>query len=223
MTIKQLKERLKDIKSRGFVGGLRTHDTGVGHTLEQLLGLSENNVAIPDLGKLELKSQRLESQSLITLFTKKPDKLDINLLDKFGYPRESNGKMVLHQTITDSRANKQGYRLLNVNNALAILKDEKCVCSYNKTALEKIFDEKISKGIILVLSTSRKDSQDNEEFNYQEAFLLKEGDFEKFLDNLFYDIRIGRYPDGRPHDHGSAFRVRKSSLPKIFKTYKKLI
>lgn len=224
MTLKQLKEKLNNLKNEGFAKGLRPHDTGVGHTLEQLLGLSESNISIPDIGRFELKSQRIESKSLITLFTKKPDdKIDISLLDKLGYPRKKNGLKVIHQTISAGRSNKQGYELLNAKDSLAILKNKKYIFSYKKTLLQKIFDKKISKGVILVLSEVQKSPIGDEEFHYKEAYLLKNGEFDKFLDNLFYDIRIGRYPDGRPHDHGSAFRIRKSSLSKIFKTYKKLI
>lgn len=29
------------------------YNTGIGHTLEQFLGLKENNISLPDLGKLE--------------------------------------------------------------------------------------------------------------------------------------------------------------------------
>lgn len=224
ITLRELKKRLKNLRDRGFIKSLRIHNTGIGHTLEQLLGLPENNIALPDLGRLELKSQRAESSSLITLFTKRPDDaLNAKLLDRLGYPRKSNGLRVLHQTITAGHKNRQGFELFNKRNRLVILKNKKYVFSYNKGKLKRIFDRKIGKGVVLVLSASKKTTGAREIFHYQEAYLVKGGDFEKFLDNLYYDIRIGRYPDGRPHDHGSAFRIKKSSLKKIFKIYKKLI
>jgi hypothetical protein len=203
---------------------LRLHNTGVGHTLEQALGLKENNISLPDLGKLELKSQRLESVSLITLFTKKPDDvLNSGLLEKFGYPREKDGLRVLHQTITAKRPNKQGFRLKDTGSKLTILKKREYVFSYDKTALKSLFDKKFGKGILLVLATSQKDSSNKERFHYREAYILKGGDFQKFLKKFFYDIRIGRYPNGRLHDHGSAFRLRKTDLPDVFRIYRKLI
>ncbi|NCO89389.1 hypothetical protein COS60_00125 [Candidatus Wolfebacteria bacterium CG03_land_8_20_14_0_80_39_317] len=223
-TINELKNRLNALKKRGFISSLRFHNTGIGHTLEQFLGLKENNISLPDLGKLELKSQRLETASLITLFTKKPDDLlNSKLLKKFGYPREKDGLRVIHQTITSTAKNKQGFKLKNTGQKLSILKNNEYVFSYNKTELEKLFNKKFGKGIILVLATSKKDSNGKEKFHYQEAYILKNGSFNAFLKNLFYDIRIGRYPDGRPHDHGSAFRLKKTSLPNVFKIYRKLI
>lgn len=49
MTITQFKKSFKKIKKKGWVKSLRRGPTGVGHTLEQLLGLDENNIALPDL------------------------------------------------------------------------------------------------------------------------------------------------------------------------------
>lgn len=223
-TINELKNRLSILKKKGFVSSLRSHNTGIGHTLEQFLGLRENNISLPDLGRLELKSQRIKSASLITLFTKKPDDLlNSKALEKFGYPREKDNLRVLHQTITATKANKQGFKLNNTKTKLKILKNNEYVFSYNKTELKNLFNKKFGKGIILVLATSKKDSKGREKFHYQEAYILKNGSFNAFLKNLFYDIRIGRYPDGRPHDHGSAFRLKKTGLPNVFKIYRKLI
>ena len=42
----------------GYVVSLRNGNTGIGYTLETLLGLEENNLKTPDFGDIELKSQR---------------------------------------------------------------------------------------------------------------------------------------------------------------------
>lgn len=223
-TITELKKRLQLLKKKGFISSLRFHNTGIGHTLEQFLGLAENNISLPDLGKLELKSQRIESASLITFFTKKPDDvLNSKLLKKFGYPRKKDGLRVLHQTITAERKNRQGFKLHNIRTKLIILKNREYVFSYDKSQLKALFEKKFGMGALLVLAASRKDSRGRERFHYQEAYILKDGNFERFLKKLFYDIRIGRYPDGRPHDHGSAFRIKKTDLPNIFMVYRRLI
>jgi hypothetical protein len=39
--------------------------------------------------------------------------------------------------------------------------------------------------------------------------LLQEG-------KIMYDIRIGSYPSGKSHDHGSGFRILPQSLDKLF-------
>jgi hypothetical protein len=69
MTLVQFKSQFARIRSRGFIRSARSGPTGIGHTLEKVLGLQENNLAIPDLGEVELKAHRENASSLITLFT----------------------------------------------------------------------------------------------------------------------------------------------------------
>ena len=47
-------------------------DQGAGRTLEKLLGVPENNLSLPDFGEIEIKSQKFENKTLISLFTKEP-------------------------------------------------------------------------------------------------------------------------------------------------------
>ena len=70
MTLKEIENKLRKLKERGFIITHRKGPTGIGHTLEQELQLSETNLAIPDIGgRIELKASRKESGSMITLFT----------------------------------------------------------------------------------------------------------------------------------------------------------
>lgn len=50
ITLKKLKEQLEKIKALGFVKTHRAHDTGIGKTLEDLLGIKENIIVLPDFG-----------------------------------------------------------------------------------------------------------------------------------------------------------------------------
>jgi len=60
------------IKEMGFVQSHRRGSTGIGKTLEDLLGITENNIAGPDFSVFELKAGRKNSTSMLTLFTKAP-------------------------------------------------------------------------------------------------------------------------------------------------------
>lgn len=56
--------------------------------LEQEIGLTENNISSPDLEDVELKVQRRNSSSKITLFTFNRDVWKVNQRDlilKYGY------------------------------------------------------------------------------------------------------------------------------------------
>ena len=59
MDITELKEKLSDINRRGYIVSLRKGNTGIGYTLETLLGVVENNLRSPDLGTIELKETSL--------------------------------------------------------------------------------------------------------------------------------------------------------------------
>jgi len=64
-----LRIRLQEIKEMGWIRNQRSGNAGgVGNTLEDLLDVAENNLQLPDFGDWELKSQRAETGSLLTLF-----------------------------------------------------------------------------------------------------------------------------------------------------------
>ena len=67
ITLKKLKAQLEKIKAMGFVETHRVHDTGIGKTLEDLLGIEENNLCLPDVGDVELKAKRIDSGSMLTV------------------------------------------------------------------------------------------------------------------------------------------------------------
>ena len=71
-TYQELLKTLKKIKQQGFIKTHREGPTGIGKTLEDLLGIKENAVPGPDAILTELKSARKGSPSMLTLFTKSP-------------------------------------------------------------------------------------------------------------------------------------------------------
>ncbi len=81
----------------GWVENRRAgNDGGVGNTLEDLLGIPENNLPIPNAAEWELKARRSNSSSLVTLCHQEPSpraaKLVPNLLlPKYGWPHQKAG------------------------------------------------------------------------------------------------------------------------------------
>ena len=58
-----------EIEKRGWIKNTRTGNSGsVGNILEDLLGIEENNLPIPNAAEWELKAQRKNTTSLTTLF-----------------------------------------------------------------------------------------------------------------------------------------------------------
>lgn len=77
-TLEELKEKLNKIKAAGFIKTHRANDTGIGKTLEDLLGIKENNLQTPDVVDIELKAKRIDSDSMLTIGTKSPNPRGIN-------------------------------------------------------------------------------------------------------------------------------------------------
>ena len=68
-SLEDFQAKLQAVSKREFVQSMRKGDTGIGYTLESLLGIKENNVPLADLGDIELKAYRKDSGSMLTLFT----------------------------------------------------------------------------------------------------------------------------------------------------------
>lgn len=109
MDISELKYKLAEINKMGYVVSKRKGNTGIGYTLETLLGLKENNLTTPDFDKIELKSQRKGVANRVTMFTFNRGVWKIKqreLIEKYGYI-DTNDRPSLYCTV-DTRPNNQG-------------------------------------------------------------------------------------------------------------------
>ncbi|MFN7744739.1 MAG: MvaI/BcnI family restriction endonuclease [Hyphomonadaceae bacterium] len=114
----ELLDRLRDISARGFIPTLRAGDTGVGMTLETLLGINANSSQAPDYKGIEIKAKRggRKSANRSTLFSKVPNwRLSPignarNLVLKRGYIDEA-GRQALYHTLRGDKLNSLGLGL----------------------------------------------------------------------------------------------------------------
>ena len=223
----ELVSKLKEIKNDGYVKTHRSGDTGIGKTLEDLLGIEENNIPSPNGTMIELKSARKNAKSMLTLFTKSPlpKKANSILLQKYGYPsKRGNNRKELHTTVNAKSYNtlkgKIGFKIDIKEDRVELVSEPKEVLGYwDKQTLATSFERKLPK--LLYAKADCRGSGANEEFWFNEAWLLSGFDFENFLKllkegKILVDIRIGQYPDGRPHDHGTGFRVLPDKLDLCF-------
>ncbi len=114
MNLKEVQSKLREIKDMGFIESLRRGPTGVGYTFESLFGVKENNLPIADIGgRVEIKSIRKDSQSLVTLFTFNRGVWHIpqkQLIKKYGYV-DSKKRYALKNTVFYNRPAMQGISL----------------------------------------------------------------------------------------------------------------
>lgn len=120
----ELIREIKQIAAQGwFVNARPGNDGGIGNTLEDLLGIEENNLPIPNAAEWELKCQRLGTSSLITLFHMEPSPRAAHLVPRmlllyYGWPHEEAGtkyspeELSFRQTINAIARTDRGFGLI---------------------------------------------------------------------------------------------------------------
>ena len=120
-TKEQLIEKLKEIANQGWIPNARHgNHGGIGNTLEDLLGINENNLPIPNANEWELKAQKMNTTSLVTLFHSEPSPRALKfvpsiLLPSYGWKHQKAGKeypeneMSFRQTIHGRSHSDRGF------------------------------------------------------------------------------------------------------------------
>ena len=234
ITYPELIEKLKEIKEMGYIKTHRGGTTGIGKTLEDLLGIKENNIPGPNAAMIELKSARKNATSMLTLFTKSPlpPRANSVLLQIYGYESsKGNNRKELHTTVNAVAYNQlrgePGFKINVQKDRVNLITAEKEIVGYwDKETLKNSFERKLPKLLYVKAETRGKGSR--EEFWFNEAWLLSGFDFDNFSQllkegTILVDIRIGQYPNGRSHDHGTGFRVFPGKLDLCFSHRKQII
>lgn len=233
MDLKSLKKKLRQIEKNGFVKTHRAGDTGIGKTLEDLLGIKENNIPLHDIaGVAELKAYRKDATSMLTLFTLEPlprgGDRDRLLLDNFGYSKRDNQRTKeLHITLSCRRYNNQGLKLSVEKDKIRVKgKGKRLNIFWNMESVEEKFHKKLP-ALVYVLA-QRKILDDIEYFHFNEAYLLTDFDFNSFKkmvrrDEIVVDFRMYYRPNGSVRNHGTGFRVKINRLYSCFKNKRKLL
>lgn len=229
------------IVNKGWVKTHRSGPTGIGKTLEDLLGIVENNIDGPDFGDYELKSCRIDSNSMLTIFTKTPQPKGAinNLREVFGYSSEAydNNEKVLHSTLSADRfvSIADTGRSLKIScgpEKISIIADDNIEYAYWTRNQLKIAFEKKYKNKFVYAKAEARGSGANEEFRFIEAYEVSGFDYEAFVNlleqgKIYIDLRIGQYhggiKDGQTHDHGTGFRIKENDQQYLFKINKRIV
>ncbi len=123
-TKEKLIKKFKEIANSGWIPNARHGNSGgIGNTLEDLLGIQENNLPIPNANEWELKTQRLNTNSLTTLFHIEPSPRALKfvpqiLLHHFGWQHDEAGikypetEKSFRQTIHCKTASDRGFKVV---------------------------------------------------------------------------------------------------------------
>ncbi len=123
-TKESLIKELLEIRNLGWIPNARPNNSGgVGNTLEDLLGIKENNLPIPNASEWELKCQRKNTTSLTTLFHMEPSPRALKfvpniLLPLYGWKHKEAGnkypesEMSFRQTIHGLSRSDRGFKVI---------------------------------------------------------------------------------------------------------------
>jgi hypothetical protein len=221
LELEEVKTKLIEIKNQGFIRTKRNGPTGVGFTLETLLGIEENNISSPDLGEIELKAQRENHTGMTTLFTfnnKAWQMKPLEAIKKYGSP-DVNGRMGLYYTASTT-PNSAGLFLNIDDDDLTIRSIDGNVIT--KWSLSDIVNKFLDKVSNVLLVKARVELRENIEFfHFHRARLLSRGTTELILKNAFNNGQL--LIDLRLHDkgtsarnHGTAFRIYEQNIDELY-------
>jgi len=234
MTLKEIQKRLSALKEKGYVPTKRRGPTGIGHTLEQELNLTETNIAIPDIGgRVELKANRRDASSLITLFTfnrgvwQVPQK---EVIENYGYIDNVDRK-ALFNTVYVGKKSSQGLTLVidKKNNQVKLTHKptKKTVAVWSIYTIVGKFISKLER-VIFVLAQTRYDKKGKEEFYFDEAYLLEQPSPDKFMEAfnkslIAIDIRMYLKESGTVRNHGTGIRIFEKDIIQLYGKRRELI
>ena len=247
LTKEQMIERLESIAQSGWIRSLRPLNSGgIGNTIDDLLGLEENNLPIADTAQWEMKSHRLDSASLLTLFHMEPEPKDEKfvpslLLPKYGWPDQKRlGEYSFRQTLRATEATDRGFGLTvdQEGERVSVFFDAK-LADQRHDAWLKTVEERIGLGPLdpapfwqmqslflkastkmlntFYVETHTRKQADEEFFAIAQVQVLQGFDIDRFVDALRKGRAFIDFDARTKHNHGTKFRLRQNLVPHLYR------
>ncbi|EDM42839.1 hypothetical protein SCB49_14690 [unidentified eubacterium SCB49] len=224
----ELLNKLKIISKKGFVKSEVNSDTGIGRTIESLLGIEMNSSKAPDYKGIELKSFRDKRNNRKGLFGKTPNwnlskfKSRVDILDTFGY--WESGIFRLYNTMRGTGRNAQGLMLRIEYNKDWLLEnsDRPEIGDFLVWELETLRRALLKKHKeTFWIKAESKIENNNEYFHFKEVEHTKNPMVDKFeilveTGAITMDYPIKRMPDGKVIDKGCNFKLNSNCLDLLF-------
>lgn len=220
MDLEAFKQKFNELKKLGFVKSLRKGPTGIGLTFETLMGIKENNLSLPDINGIEIKTHRNNSKSMISLFTfnKKVWKIPpLEAIKKYGSCDE-NGRLGMYYTMSLT-PNSAGLFLTVNNKEISVQhRSGEIIATWQLSTLTERFTQKIP--ALLFISAHTEERAGIEYFHFYRGQLMRNTTEEVLSElfktgNLLIDLRLHAKVT-RARNHGTAFRTFEDKLPLLF-------
>lgn len=224
----ELLNKLKTISKKGFIKSVVNSDTGIGRTIEFLLGIEMNSSKAPDYKGIELKSFRDARNNRKGLFGKTPNwdlskfKSRVEILDTFGY--WEGGIFRLYNTMRGTGRNAQGLMLKIEYNKdwLVENSDRPEIGDFLVWELEVLRKALLKKHKeTFWIKAESKIEDNNEYFCFKEVEHTKNPMVDKFeilieTGAITMDYPIKRMPNGKVIDKGCNFKLKSNCLDLLF-------
>ena len=232
---RELIDKLKEIRNRGFIKSITTGDPGVGDTLENALEISRNNSKLPDYKGIELKATRLTRNgkarvpTRTTLFSKTPD-IGLSyreIVEKYGKMQIPKGKkkarLQIYETCRASRKNAYDIQLQidskeELLNLIYSNKKTEFISAWIIQNLKDTLNIKHKETFwIKAISEFREGT---EYFRYDYIIHTKKPNSSLLpilIENDIITIDLAAHIDnGKYRDHGMLFKIQPKDIPLLF-------
>lgn len=231
----ELLSMLKQIGAKGFVPTMRSGDTGVGFTLETLLGIECNSSKSPDYKGIEIKAGRASAHASgrTTIFSQVPDwsisrlKGSKDILRERGRFHEVKQRLQLFHEMSATKINSYGLSLkVDTGNEFLhqiYVKEGQSVIDVTWT-LSQLFDRLIEKHKqTFWVKAETQGRGKGEQFHYSKAKYtsgVSPSKFPMLLETgiISLDYTIKALPNGSAKDQGYLFKIKQNDLPLLFKS-----
>ncbi|MBV9691851.1 MAG: MvaI/BcnI restriction endonuclease family protein [Ktedonobacteraceae bacterium] len=206
---------LMEIYNMGWIRSDKSpkNNGAVGNKLEELLEMTENNLPLPNATEWEIKGQRRQTTSLLTLFHMDPSPQAMSLVNsllvtQYGWPLRTRPKeLSFRQTISTSAPSDRGFQVVinDVERKVGITFKAEAVAEKHKAWLQTVekrvglkelnpqpywaFSDLAPKAGTKLKNTfyivaDSKVQDGIEYFWYNGILMLQEFDFDKFIEAL---------------------------------------
>ena len=236
----ELLQKLREVGRRGWIRTMRSGDTGIGYTLETLLGIQANSNKAPDYKGIELKSHRRGASSgrQVALFSQVPDwavsrlkgKSKALLYERGRFSEEKQRLQLFHE-ISCLKPNSYGMQLALIDAETNLLQfhvnsEDGRVTNDVQWAVDTLhtrMKEKHRETMWVSASTRGKGKE--EHFNYEEVTHTSGYDqnaLTLLLDSgaMTVHYTITQKSNGSAKDQGYLFKLSPKYLPALFESQK---
>ena len=242
---------LKEIRSRGWIKSLRNsrNDGAIGNTLEDLLGITENNLPLPNAAEWELKTQRKNTTALLTLFHLEPSPRALHiadyLLENFGWPHKQAGikypdsEKSFRQTLSYRASTRRGFfvDIDTENQRVTVRFDPSGVSDELSDWKDNLpeYDEDyvpywgfsdlyhkagVKLGNCFYVLADVKEECGEYFYSYSDIMQLQGFSLEKFLCCIRDGNILIDFDARTGHNHGTKFRIRPDAIPSLYEHIK---